>query len=435
MSAPVDDELPGYTPAREPHEHLNTQLNRNGKPWMTLRLLSDAPVGSKFPVYFDGGTVRGSAQIDLDSVQTIRSVVVEVKCKLGLASHDDIPIWNERKVLWDSTGGHEPRSIASTGSWKWDFSFPIPDHFDDSAKGGSATAPVPSNFDLKPYPAFAEYRVLLFVRRGKWFSNLSELHTMFAYIVRERAPPPSPLRALAYSEQRPPPGPLADPDGWQSCRAINVKGVIFGNREVDLVCQPYISSPLIYPRGGTIFYRVGVSCSDPQALQLLSSSSAVTVLLTRVAACTPPGMLARVMSSDAPFKGDDRISIEVLAQGVSWTGALPEGNTDNTRVLEGEISIPPKADSNITLALLYLRYSVVFAIDSAGFVPHEQAAAVIGQPIQIVSHPALGVRHAPRMPPGYGQKVAYHEANTKWAHLAAAVVGKNSDPLHTSSFL
>lgn len=79
VNMPEGDELPGYTPAREPHEHLNTLLNRNNKPWMTLRLLSEAPVGSKFPVYFDGGMVRGSAQIDLDTPQTIRSVVVEVR--------------------------------------------------------------------------------------------------------------------------------------------------------------------------------------------------------------------------------------------------------------------------------------------------------------------------------------------------------------------
>lgn len=75
---------------------------------------------------------------------------MKVKCRLVLASYDEIPpIWHERKVLWDSSGDYEPKSIASAGSWKWDFSFPIPDHFDDSAQGGSARAPIPSNFDLK----------------------------------------------------------------------------------------------------------------------------------------------------------------------------------------------------------------------------------------------------------------------------------------------
>lgn len=63
---------------------------------------------------------------------------------------------------------------------------------------------------------------------------------------------------------------------------------------------------------------------------------------------------------------------------------------------------------------------MVFAIDSAGFVPHEQSTAVIGQPVQIVSHPAQGVKPVSRMPPGYEQKVVYSEANAKWPYWAAA---------------
>jgi hypothetical protein len=78
-SPPLEGEvLPGYTPLRESQEHLSSLPDRNGRPWVTLRLLSEAPAGSKFPVCFNGGAVSGSAQIDLDSPQTIHSVVVEV---------------------------------------------------------------------------------------------------------------------------------------------------------------------------------------------------------------------------------------------------------------------------------------------------------------------------------------------------------------------
>ncbi|KAG8683696.1 hypothetical protein FRC08_014129, partial [Ceratobasidium sp. 394] len=169
-SPPFEDEvLPGYTTSREPHEHLNSAPNRNGQPWLTLRLLSEAPAGSKLPVYFSAGSVRGSAQINLDSPQTIRCVAVEVRGKLCLATANGLPLpWHERKVLWESGGRHEPASIASAGSWKWDFNFPIPRHFDDSPNGGSKSAQLPSSFDLRPYSAFLEYHVFLFVKRGKW---------------------------------------------------------------------------------------------------------------------------------------------------------------------------------------------------------------------------------------------------------------------------
>ncbi|KAG9120385.1 hypothetical protein FRC07_004143, partial [Ceratobasidium sp. 392] len=226
-----DEELPGYTPTREPHEHINSLLNRNGQPWMSLKLLSEAPTGSKFPAYFNGGTVRGLASIFLESPQTIRSVTIEVRAKLGLATaHDFPPIWHERKVLWEAKEGSHPKSISTAGSWEWGFTFPIPTHFDDTSNGGSVSASMPGSFDLKPYPAFIEYRALLFVKRGDFHSfraritlKRPRLHTLFAYVVRERAPPPSPLRELAYSYHRAPPGPSADPDGWEASEEITAK--------------------------------------------------------------------------------------------------------------------------------------------------------------------------------------------------------------------
>lgn len=70
--------------------------------------------------------------------------------KIGLASDNEFPpIWHERKVLWDSTVNYEPRCTTTVGGWKWDFSFLIPDFFDDSSNGGLTLAPMPGNLDLK----------------------------------------------------------------------------------------------------------------------------------------------------------------------------------------------------------------------------------------------------------------------------------------------
>lgn len=79
-----NEELPDYATVTEPHKHLSSLFDRNGQPWMTLRLLSEAPMGNKYPVYYDGGTVRGSVQLNLESPQTIRSVVVEVRYKMSI---------------------------------------------------------------------------------------------------------------------------------------------------------------------------------------------------------------------------------------------------------------------------------------------------------------------------------------------------------------
>jgi hypothetical protein len=168
------EELPGYAPAsptspREPHEHVNSLCNKNSRPWVTLRLLSDAPVDNKFPVYYDGGIVQGSVRINLESPQTIRSVVVEVREMdagavlflivvihakvegvLQLPSAYDVsPLWHEKQRLWDSSGIFEPRAIQSNGEWSWDFGFPIPTHFDNTINDGLPRTKLPGNFSLK----------------------------------------------------------------------------------------------------------------------------------------------------------------------------------------------------------------------------------------------------------------------------------------------
>ncbi|KAJ1307278.1 hypothetical protein OPQ81_001388 [Rhizoctonia solani] len=279
-------------------------------------------MGNRFPVYYDGGTVQGSVQIRLESPQTIRSVVVEVEGTLHLLSaYDTPPLWHEKRKLWDSSGNFEPQSIRSSGEWSWDFSFPIPTHFDNTANGGSPRTKLPGNFSLKPYTGFMQYRVLLFVKRGKYLIDLVELQTLFF---------------IPYYQGNTPPGPESDPDGWKPCDVIHAKGIVFGNREVSLVYRPFLANPTTYPRGGAIFYRIGVSGSDSQALGLLSSPAAITVLLVREIGCK--------LHRDA-----HDANVHAIAQGVSWTIVSLEGESD-TKFLEGEIAIPPGTCSSTTVA-------------------------------------------------------------------------------------
>ncbi|CAE6519540.1 unnamed protein product [Rhizoctonia solani] len=422
MSVSEGEELPGYAPTREPHEHVNSLFNRNLRPWVTLLLLSDAPMGNKFPVYYDKGTVQGSVQIRLESPQTIRSVVIEVEGALHLPSTYNIPpLWYEKKTLWDSSGRFEPQSIRSSGEWSWDFSFPIPTYFDNTTNGGSPQTKLPGNFSLKPYTGFMQYRVLLFVKRGKYLSDLTEygivesidvanqeprLHTLFSYVSRERAPPPSPLRELAYYHGGSPPGPETDPDGWKQCDVIRAKGIVFGNREVNLVYRPFLANPTTYPRGGTIFYRIEVSGSDPQALDLLSSPPAVTVLLTREIEC-------KLFKGPTPRGKDGRdINVHAIAQETPWTSTTMQGDT---RFLEGEITIPPGTCSSIAVTPVELNYSVTFVVTAAGFTPHDRSTVISRNPIRVVSHPALGVRPVSRLPPGYEQKAMHRQTGADWA--------------------
>ncbi|CAE6427359.1 unnamed protein product [Rhizoctonia solani] len=414
LEASMDDlveELPEYAPTspREPHEHVNSLYNRSSRPWVTLRLLSDAPPGNKFPVYYDGGTVQGSVRINLESPQTIRSVIVEVEGTLQLPSAYDIPpLWHKKQKLWDSSGCFEPQSIQPNIESSWDFSFPIPTHFDNTVNGGSPRTKLPGNFSLKPYTGFMQYRVLLFVKRGKYISNLVELQTLFSYIPRDRAPPPSPLRELAYYQGSTPPGPEADPDGWKKCHIISAEGVIFGNREVSVIYRPYLANPTTYPRGGTIFYRIEVSGGDSQALDLLSSPSSIVVLLTREVEC-------KRFKEPSPRGRDDRdIDVRAIAEGVPWTLVGLQGE-NGTRFLEGEIVVPPGTCSSVAVTPVELNYSLTFVVTAAGFSPHNRNAMVSRNAIRVVSHPAKGVRPVSRLPPGYEQRAAPRTTGVDWA--------------------
>lgn len=92
-----DNDLPGYTrtsesreqfiaspvridsSTREHSEHAVSLFSSNGRPWVTLTLVSNAPTGGKIPVYFTGDMVRGSAELVLDGPHKIHSVFAEVR--------------------------------------------------------------------------------------------------------------------------------------------------------------------------------------------------------------------------------------------------------------------------------------------------------------------------------------------------------------------
>lgn len=78
---------------------------------------------------------------------------LQIQSKLHIPIAQEIrPFWHEKKILWDNSGNYEPKSIATTGSWYWDFNFPIPRHFDNSMNGGYFHTVLPGDFNLKVFP-------------------------------------------------------------------------------------------------------------------------------------------------------------------------------------------------------------------------------------------------------------------------------------------
>ncbi|KAG9084088.1 hypothetical protein FRC07_013718, partial [Ceratobasidium sp. 392] len=119
-------------------------------------------------------------------------------------------------------------------------------------------------------------------------------------------------------------------------------------------------------------------------------------------------------------KGAD-LDIQAITRGVSWSDTSLLSDRSDMRILEGEIVVPPKTSPELKMALFELHYSVTFAINAVGFVPHDRDAMISKYPIRIVSHPALGVPPISRVPPGYEQNTSRDNGkDLDWAILSIA---------------
>lgn len=138
-----------------------------------------------------------------------------------------------------------------------------------SKKEQPKTYPLPSTFSERASPAYIDYKIIVTVKRGflkvantyacflnnevysKILTNdqMGRLSTSFAFVPRIVAPPPSILRAIAYSENSHLAGPDRDPEGWVVLKPIKVSGTLFSSKTIELEATVSISSNL----GSTVF--------------------------------------------------------------------------------------------------------------------------------------------------------------------------------------
>lgn len=70
----------------------------------------------------------------------------------------------------------------------------------------------------------------------------SRLTTSIFYTPLSRAEPPSALRQVAYAEGTTLVGPEGDPEGWTVLSPVQIKGILFDTRPVEMECT--VSSPV-----------------------------------------------------------------------------------------------------------------------------------------------------------------------------------------------
>ena len=279
--------------ARPPVEHRYSLFDSRKEPWATLTLRSNVASQHLLPAYFEGQTLNGSLELNLSKPETILGINIEISGTIVATNAlSPFTFWKHIHQLWSSemgdpriattqnASGAEASSSTSTdalsfslsslsiekkgkkvasrlsGAYTWPFSITLPSTCSVSlrSKQPPMVLRLPPSFSEKGAAQFINYELNVRIRRGflridsQWVPRTClcpfiwliitqhRLGTLFGFVPRVRPSPPTPLRSLAYQDERPLLGPDLDPDGWHVLPSVTITGRVFGVRVVNITC-------------------------------------------------------------------------------------------------------------------------------------------------------------------------------------------------------
>ncbi|KZV86838.1 hypothetical protein EXIGLDRAFT_217069 [Exidia glandulosa HHB12029] len=241
---------------------------------------------------------------------------------------------------------HDSGKLAA-GTHSWPFALVFPKTFRSvSKKALDEEFELPPTFSAPGYPTYLLYELRCEVSKSTLAGD-EIMSVPILYVPRREAARPSKARMLAYETGSPAPSPLHDSEGWQTATATT-KVQVFNAREVDISVSFSLARPLEYARGTFIPFYMNLTCDDAQALDLLSTPQAFSIVLDRrLHASEPSGRRA----VDERGNGQDTVS-----EGKYWR-AEPNYEGHNTRAFEGEIAVGVQLMQNFTYPKLSLHVS------------------------------------------------------------------------------
>ncbi|KAL1949605.1 hypothetical protein VTO73DRAFT_8486 [Trametes versicolor] len=394
--AQPDAELPGYA-ARAPNtmEHRYQLDDSKGRPWLWLAVKSRSKDAKQLPLFFEHDTISGTVEVDLDKAEGSKGVLISITAGVTAVGQEEIKFLDVSSDLWDAKSA--PSKLKGKQSWPFTLTLPAECSILERSKGKQPEQfyPLPPTFSERASPAYIDYKLVVTVRKSAFRVNQT-LATTFVYMPITRAEPPSPLRQLAYREGSALIGPEGDPDGWKVLPSVTIAGTIFGARQVELQCTVAVSTPLTYALGSHIPLLVTLSGSDEQALDLLSTPSAVRMHLVRVRSVG-----SHATQEDAVGRSNNvfRDSVGTAFFWPSDEGAPRAG----TRVLNGELEIKKALKLGFVFPRFSLRYMLVLLpFQAPGFSPASPAGeALLSERVSVASANAPGVVPRSYAPPGY----------------------------------
>ncbi|KAJ7485705.1 hypothetical protein FB451DRAFT_1230810 [Mycena latifolia] len=388
--------LPAYSPrerqdggSRGSTEHIFSLKDQRKKIRATLKLLSSAPTPASLPTFLEGDKINGSLALHIPSGEKIAGVSILVRGEIvtGPKKQEKLCFLDIPVPFWSKVEGGTV-SPSLSGDCNWPFSIEVPKNvvLADPAKPRTfRTYALPQTFLERSSNASVHYYLSVQIFRSTLlFRENNELQTMFVYVPAVRPDPPSILRQLAYQENIPIPGPEIDRDGWYTCPMVNVTGIVFNIRRVEVKCVLSLAKPLSYTRGSVIPCSLVYYCSDLQAFNLLCTPCAINIRLHRQVKCR---LISGGLQNDLAPPTDDIESGRAVWWPVDHGPRRPD-----SRKFDGEIHLPKNLKPTSAISHFTLKYFVtMLPFEVTGFAPAD-AQPLIQQEVEIATIFAKGPR-------------------------------------------
>ncbi|OBZ76034.1 hypothetical protein A0H81_03080 [Grifola frondosa] len=360
-----------------PVEHRYQLLNSKGRPWLILKVLSNAPTPNNLPNFFEGDAINGTVELNLEREDTAKSISITVTGQLTSSVTDVHNFLNVSQVLWsasseDNTPPNLKRSGKLRGMHSWSYSFFLPKE---------------CSFKSHVFPYLPRFRSAWqgYTSNTKWWplfivegSGLTVQLELSSGTYRSYA-----QRRLRWHDKSPP---------------IKIRGSVFNTRAVDATCTLALAKPLCYTRGSVVPCLMTIKTADPQALDLLAAPRSMLVRLRRHISMGEVSAVG-IKSSGVEF--------ETATQDVStatWWSYKEGGEPlSQKRVLHGEIPLASALKPSCNLGRFQLSYTVaVYPPKAVAFAPDDSSDNILQRKtVTIATAYPTGPRPRIYSPPGY----------------------------------
>ncbi|PSS22655.1 hypothetical protein PHLCEN_2v3021 [Hermanssonia centrifuga] len=175
-SPPENSQAPPRAP-REPTIHLYELRDSKSRPWAVLKVASNAASSAQLPHVYEGESIVGSVNLDLEKGVQIKSISITVSGAIITTNNSVHTFVCITKELWSTAFGDPAAPPMTTGSpfkgkiqgqLSWPFSISLPAEVDISFQRSTRPFKLPASFYARGARVTVHYRINVAIIRGRF---------------------------------------------------------------------------------------------------------------------------------------------------------------------------------------------------------------------------------------------------------------------------